>query len=120
MCLQRIPQVFRLPFIGPLDYAYHPRVYVACLNAPLSSILILPARPYGFHDRLLCFFRRMRMGFYGMTNVALPRSGAAVYSPDFGDHQMELLPTQPCADLRALLLSEFEFFSFPLFIRLPI
>lgn len=52
------------------------------------------------------------MGFYGMTNVALTRSGAAVYGPDFGDHQMELLPCQPCAGLRALLLSEFEFFHF--------
>jgi len=45
------------------------------------------------------------MGLYGMTNVALPRSGAAVYGPDFGDHQMELLPTQPCADPRELLLT---------------
>ena len=60
------------------------------------------------------------MRLYGMTNVALPRSGAAVYGPDFGDHQMELLPTQPCADPRELLLSEFEFFSFPLSICLPI
>jgi hypothetical protein len=60
------------------------------------------------------------MGLYGMTNVALPRSGAAAYGPGFGDHQMELLPTQPCADLRELLLGEFEFFSFPLSIRLPI
>jgi hypothetical protein len=51
-----------------------------------------------------------------MTNVA--PSGAAVYGPDFGDYQMELLPTQPCADPRALLLSEFVslFFS----VRLPI
>ena len=49
-----------------------------------------------------------------MTNVALlPRpSGAAVYGPDFGFYQMELLPTQPCADLRALLLSEFVSFFF--------
>jgi hypothetical protein len=44
------------------------------------------------------------MGLHGMTNVAL--SGAAVYGADFGDYQMELLPTQPCADPRALLLSE--------------
>lgn len=34
-------------------------------------------------------------------------SGAAVYGPDFGFYQMELLPTQPCTDLRALLFSEF-------------
>jgi hypothetical protein len=45
----------------------------------------------------------------GMTNVALPPRplGGAVYGPDFGYYQMELLPTQPCADLHALLLSEF-------------
>lgn len=56
------------------------------------------------------------MGLYGMTNVALPRSRAAVYGPDFGVRQMELLPAQPCADPRELLLSESEFFSFPAYL----
>jgi hypothetical protein len=51
----------------------------------------------------------MGVGLDGMTNVAFPPrpSGAAVYGPDFGYYQMELLPTQLCADLRALLPSEF-------------
>ena len=51
----------------------------------------------------------MGVGLDGMTNVAPPLrpSGAAVYGPDFGSYQMELLPTQLCADLRALLPSEF-------------
>lgn len=35
-----------------------------------------------------------------------------VYGPDFGYYQMELLPTQPCADLRALLFSEFVSFFY--------
>ena len=50
----------------------------------------------------------MGVGLDGMTNVALPHrsSGAAVSGPEFGYYQMELLPTQPCADLRALFLSE--------------
>jgi hypothetical protein len=51
------------------------------------------------------------VGLDGMMNVALP-SGAVVYGPDFGYYQMELLPTQPCADLRALLLSEFVSFFY--------
>jgi hypothetical protein len=67
------------------------------------------------------FSRRMGVGLDGMTNVALPPrpSGAAVYGPDFGYYQMELWPTQPCADPRALLLSEFVSLFF-LSARLPI
>jgi hypothetical protein len=79
-----------------------------------SSILI-PHSVYHFPVRIASmtgcyvFLRRMGVGLDGMTNVALPHrlSGAAVYGPDFGYYQMELLLTQPCADLRALLLSEF-------------
>jgi len=59
------------------------------------------------------FLRRMGVEIDDMTNVAevSPRpSGAAVYGPDFGDYRMELSPTQPCADLRALLFSEFDSF----------
>ena len=89
-----------LPFFGPLDYASHLRVYAASLNAPLSSILIPPTRPYGFHGWLFCFFEGCEWELCGMTNVALPplgRGGPAVHGPDFGDHQMELMPTPPCA-----------------------
>ena len=59
----------------------------------------------------------MGVGRNGMTNVALsPRpSSAAVYCPDFGYYQMELLPTQPCADPRALMFSEFVSLLFLIF-----
>jgi hypothetical protein len=51
----------------------------------------------------------MGVGLDGMTNVALPPrpSGAVAYGPDLGYCQMELLPTQLCADL---LVSSFLFF----------
>lgn len=102
-----------LPFFGPLDYASHLRVYAASLNAPLSSILIPPTRPYGFHGWLLCFFEGCEWELYGMTNVALPRAGAA----DLRYMVLILVTTkwsfcQPhrAQGLRALLRS--EFFSF--------
>jgi hypothetical protein len=101
-----------MPFIGPLDYASHLRFTPRPRMHRYSSILIHHS-VYHFPVRIASmtgyvFLRRMGVGLDGMMNVALPHrpSGAAVYGLDFGYYQMELLPTQPCADLRALLLSE--------------
>jgi hypothetical protein len=50
------------------------------------------------------------MGLHGMTNAAL--LWRCAYSPDFGDYQIELLPTYPCADpLRCRSVSLLLFFS---------
>jgi hypothetical protein len=102
-----------MPFIGPLEYASHLRFTPRPRMHRYSSILI-PHSIYHFPVRIasmtgcFVFLRRTGVGLDGMTNVALPpRPGGAVYGPDFGYYQMELLPTQPCADPGALLLSEF-------------
>jgi hypothetical protein len=81
------------------------------------SLILIPHSVYHFPVRIASmtgyvFLRRMGVGLDGMTNVALPLrpSGAAVYGPNFGYYQMKLWPTQPCVDLRAMLLSELVYF----------
>ena len=110
LCLQRILQVFYLPFIGPLDYASHFRVYVVSSNAPLifNSYLPIYVRISSTTDCYVFFEDANGTSWHDERGPL--RLWRAVYGPDFGDYQMELFPTQPCAGLRALLLSEFASF----------